>query len=241
MADVLAPRGPDGAGAWSQDGIAFAHRRLSIIDLSAAGAQPFTDTALGLTVVFNGCIYNYPELLEELRQEGYSFAGHSDTEVILKAWHHWGESALEKLHGMFAFAVAERDSGRLILVRDRLGIKPLYLADVDGALRFASTLPALLAGGGIDTSIDRVALHHYLSWHAVVPPPRTILQGVRKLAPGTVMVVERDGERRERRWWGPDWAEHPELEGLDEGQWATLVHEALRRAVRKRMVSDVPV
>ena len=241
MAEVLAPRGPDGSGAWAQGGIALAHRRLSIIDLSPAGAQPFTDPELGLTVVFNGCIYNYPELLEDLRREGYSFAGHSDTEVILKAWHRWGEGALEKLHGMFAIAIAERDSGRLVLARDRLGIKPLYLAEVDGGLRFASTLPALLAGGGIDTSIDRVALHHYLSWHAVVPPPRTILSGVRKLPPATVMIVDSDGTSRERRWWGPDWAEHPELERLDEGQWATLVHEALRRAVRKRMVSDVPV
>ena len=122
-------RGPDGAGAWASEGIALAHRRLSIIDLSPAGAQPFTDPLLGLTVAFNGCIYNYPDLLEELEAEGYTFAGHSDTEVILKAWHRWGEDALDRLHGMFAFAIAERDSGRLILVRDRLGIKPLYLAE----------------------------------------------------------------------------------------------------------------
>ena len=241
MAKAVERRGPDGGGTWSQDGVALSHRRLSIIDLSPAGAQPFTDAQLGLTVAFNGCIYNYPELLEELREEGYAFAGHSDTEVILKAWHRWGEDALHRLHGMFAFAVVERDSGRLVLVRDRLGIKPLYLADVDGALRFASTLPALLAGGGVDTEIDRVALHHYLSWHAVVPAPRTVLQGVRKLAPATVLTLEPDGTRCERRWWGPDWAEHPELDGLDDRDWAVLILEALRRAVRKRMVADVPV
>jgi asparagine synthase (glutamine-hydrolysing) len=241
MAAAVERRGPDGAGSWSHDGIGLGHRRLSIIDLSPAGDQPFTDPQLGLTVAFNGCVYNYPELLDELRGEGYAFAGHSDTEVIAKAWHRWGEAALDRLHGMFAFAIAEHRSGRLVLARDRLGIKPLYLADVDGALRFASTLPALLAGGGVDTSIDRVALHHYLSWHAVVPAPRTILGGVRKLAPATVMTVEPDGTRSERRWWGPDWAEHPELDGLDDRDWAVLVLEALRRAVRKRMVSDVPV
>jgi asparagine synthase (glutamine-hydrolysing) len=241
MAEVLAPRGPDGAGAWAQDGIALAHRRLSVIDLSPAGAQPFTDATLGLTVVFNGCIYNYPHLLDELRRAGYTFAGHSDTEVILKAWHCWGEGALDRLHGMFAFAIVERESGRLVLARDRLGIKPLYLAEGPGVLRFASTLPALLAAGDVDTTIDRVALHHYLSWHAVVPPPRTILAGVRKLPPGTVLTIEADGTRRERRWWGPDWAEHPELDHVDAQGWSTLVLEALRRAVRKRMVSDVPV
>lgn len=241
MGEAVRRRGPDGAGLWAQDGIALAHRRLSIIDLSAAGAQPFTDPELGITVAFNGCIYNYPDLLAELRREGYTFAGHSDTEVIVKAWHRWGEGALDKLHGMFAFAVYERDAERLTLVRDRLGIKPLYLADVEGALRFASSLPALLAGGGVDTDIDRVALHHYLSWHAVVPAPRTILAGVRKLPPATLLRVEADGSRHERSWWGPTWAEHPELDDVTDEGWATLVLEALRRSVRKRMVSDVPV
>lgn len=245
MARELDRRGPDGAGLWAQDGIALGHRRLSIIDLSPAGAQPFTDAKLGLTIAFNGCVYNYPELLAELKAEGYEFAGHSDTEVILKAWHRWGTDAPSKLHGMFAFAIAERDTGRLHLVRDRLGIKPLYLADIsdaDGsALRFASSLPAILAGGGVDTSIDRTALHHYLSWHAVVPPPRTILAGVRKLPPATILTVERDGTRSERRFWAPDWAEHPELDHVGDEGWATLILESLRRAVRKRMVSDVPV
>jgi asparagine synthase (glutamine-hydrolysing) len=241
MAAACDRRGPDGAGLWAQDGVALGHRRLSIIDLSAAGAQPMSDPGLGLTIAFNGCVYNYPELIEELRRDGYHFTGHSDTEVILKAWHRWGEGALERLHGMFAFAIHERDTGRLVLARDRLGIKPLYYAETQGALRFASTLPALLAGGGVDTEIDRVALHHYLSWHAVVPAPRTILQGVRKVAPATVVTIEPDGRRRERRWWSPDWVEHPELDHVDADGWATLVLEALRRAVRKRMVSDVPV
>jgi asparagine synthase (glutamine-hydrolysing) len=193
MAATMGDRGPDGAGAWSQGQAALAHRRLKIIDLSSAGDQPMVDAQLGLTIVFNGCIYNHRELRRELEREGHSFVSTSDSEVILKAHGQWGHRCVERFAGMFAFALYEHDSGRLILARDRLGIKPLYLAEVQGALRFASTLPALLAGGGVNTELDPVALHHYLSWHAVVPAPRTILAGVRKLAPATVMIVEADG------------------------------------------------
>ncbi|KPK06269.1 MAG: asparagine synthase, partial [Betaproteobacteria bacterium SG8_39] len=137
-----------------------------------------TDPALGLTLVFNGCIYNYRALRSELEALGYCFFSEGDTEVVLKAWHAWGAGCCERLQGMFAFAVHERDSGRVILVRDRLGIKPLYIAESPGRLRFASSLPALLAAGGVDTALDPVALNYYLSFHAVVPPPHTILKGV---------------------------------------------------------------
>ena len=133
------------------------------------------------------------ELRAELEGAGYRFFSTSDTEVILKAYHRWGAACVEHFFGMFAFAVAERDTGVLILGRDRLGIKPLYLAETPEPLRFASTLPALLAGGGVDTSIDRVALHHYMTFHSVVPAPRTILAGVRKLPPATVRMIEPDG------------------------------------------------
>ncbi len=155
MCDAMAPRGPDGAGVLARGRFGFGHRRLKIIDLSEAAAQPFTDTALGFTIVFNGCIYNYKELRAELQALGHVFASHGDTEVILKAWAQWGPEAVPRLQGMFAFAIHERDSGRLVLVRDRFGIKPLYLAATAECLRFASTLPALLAAGGVDTSIDR--------------------------------------------------------------------------------------
>ena len=185
MAATMASRGPDGSGSWAHDNVAFAHRRLKIIDLTASGDQPMTDEALGLTVVFNGCIYNHRELRAELEGHGYQFFSTSDTEVILKAYAQWGTGCVEHFAGMFAFALYEHASRRLVLARDRLGVKPLYLADVGGSLRFASTLPALLAGGGIGSEIDPVALHHYLSWHAVVPAPHTILAGVRKLAPAT--------------------------------------------------------
>ena len=186
MQAVLAPRGPDGEGVWIDGPVGLAHRRLAIIDLSPSGAQPMVDEALGLAVVFNGCIYNHRELRAELERAGHVFASTSDTEVLLKGWAAWGEGMLDRLAGMFAFALWERATGRLVLARDRLGVKPLYLADVrTAALRFASTLPALVAGGGVDTAVDPVALHHYLSLHAIVPPPRTILRGVRKLPPAT--------------------------------------------------------
>src|SRR5215216_6641107 len=182
MVESLVPRGPDGQGAWSSGRVAFGHRRLSVIDLSTCGSQPMVDNELGLTAVFNGCIYDYQELRAELEGHGYRFFSHSDTEVILKGFHHWGTDVVDHLHGMFAFVLHERDTGRVVLARDRLGIKPLYLAETPGRrLRFASTLPALLEAGDVDTSIDPVALHHYLTWHAVVPAPRTILNGVRKL------------------------------------------------------------
>jgi asparagine synthase (glutamine-hydrolysing) len=241
MAQTMGDRGPDGAGSWSHDAVALAHRRLKIIDLSSAGDQPMTDPELGLTVVFNGCIYNHRELRAELERDGARFFSTSDTEVILKAYDRWGRDCVTHFKGMFAFAVYEHASRRLLLARDRLGVKPLYLADVDGALRFASTLPALLAGGGVDTELDPVALHHYLSWHAVVPAPHTILRGVRKLAPATTLLVTEDGERDERRYWAPDFGRQERYAGYTKEDWDEAVLEATRAAVKRRMVADVPV
>jgi asparagine synthase (glutamine-hydrolysing) len=240
MSDVLAPRGPDGRGVWTGGSAGLAHRRLSIIDLSERGAQPMVDDALGLTVVFNGIIYNHRELRRELSAAGHSFFSQADTEVLLKGWAEWGEGLLDRLAGMFAFCLVEHASGRAVLARDRLGKKPLYLQELDdGGLRLASSLPALVAAGGVDTRVDPVALHHYLSFHSIVPAPRTILRGVRKLPPATVLVVEPDGARRERRYWDPPFERaHDDWSAAD---WEEAVLEALRVAVRRRMVSDVPV
>ncbi|EHK56632.1 N-acetylglutaminylglutamine amidotransferase [Allomesorhizobium alhagi] len=241
MMESLAPRGPDGSGVVSHGNAGFGHQRLRIIDLSEKAQQPMVDSALGLTIAFNGCIYNYPELRRELEAEGYSFFSHGDTEVILKAWHAWGETCIERFHGMFAFVIQERDSGRIVMVRDRFGIKPLYLAQSGKTLRFASTLPALLKAGGIDTSIDRVALHHYMSFHAVVPPPRTIINGVRKLPPATIRIIEKDGRTTDRRYWDPPYTRHPADSGVSAEEWRDRVLQALRLAVKRRMVADVPV
>jgi asparagine synthase (glutamine-hydrolysing) len=241
MGATMKDRGPDGSGVWSSGPIALTLRRLKIIDLSERGSQPMVDPELGLTITFNGCIYNYPELRQELEKKGYRFFSTSDTEVLLKGYHCWGERFVDRLKGMFAFCIAERETGRVVLGRDRLGIKPLYLSESAGALRFASTVPALLAGGGTDTSIDAAALHHYLMFHSVVPAPRTIFKGVSKLPPATLLVIEPDGSRRELKYWSPSFSRNPAYEGMSAHDWEYAVLEALRTAVERRMVADVPV
>jgi len=241
MADAMAPRGPDAAGVWSQGRVALGHRRLKIIDLSEAGAQPMVDSDLGLAVCWNGCIYNYKQLRRELSEQGYRFFSHSDTEVLLKAYHHWGDRFVDRLYGMFAFAIVERDSGRVLLGRDRLGIKPLYLSETTSRIRFASSLPALLAGGDVDTHIDAVALHHYMTFHSVVPAPRTILRGVSKVPPASLVAIEPDGRRTTTTYWAPDFTRKDEHADWSERDWEDAVLESLRVAVDRRLVADVPV
>ncbi len=239
MTAALHRRGPDGWGLHASGRTALGHRRLKIIDLSDRAAQPMIDPELGLAAVFNGCIYNYRELRRQLSAAGYRFFSDSDSEVLLKAYHRWGVGCVDHFLGMFAFAVLERDSGLLVLGRDRLGIKPLYLSQTGHRLRFASTLPALLAAGGVDTAIDPVGLHHYLSFHSVVPAPRTILAGVEKLPPATVRTVHPDGRREDREYWRPAFSRGGP--GLDVADWPGAVLDALRLAVERRMVADVPV
>ncbi|MGH3782413.1 MAG: N-acetylglutaminylglutamine amidotransferase [Pseudonocardiaceae bacterium] len=239
MTAALHRRGPDGWGIHAGGATALGHRRLKIIDLSERATQPMVDPELGLAAVFNGCIYNYRELRGELGAAGYRFFSDSDTEVLLKAYHRWGTSCVDHFLGMFAFAVLERDSGRLALGRDRLGIKPLYLSQTPSRLRFASTLPALLAAGGVDTAIDPVGLHHYLSFHSVVPAPRTILTGMQKLPPATVRTVHPDGRHEDREYWRPAFSRGGR--GRNITDWPGAVLDALRLAVQRRMVADVPV
>ena len=241
MTALQQARGPDGYGVSVSPGKAFGHRRLKIMDLSDAAQQPMVDPQLGLGIVFNGAVYNHPELRKELEALGYVFYSHGDTEVLLKAYHAWGPDFVQRLNGMFAFAIWERDSGRVLLGRDRLGIKPLYYAELGGGLRFASTLPALLVGGGVDTSIDPLALNHYLSFHAVVPAPHTLFAGVRKLAPGSLMTIEADGRRSERRFWSLDYSRDAADEKRSFEEWREILLDALRAAVKRRLVADVPV
>ena len=241
MADVLAPRGPDASGVVVRGNVGLGHRRLRILDLSDRSQQPMVDADLGLSLVFNGCIYNFRELRAELAEKGYRFFSDGDTEVILKAWHAWGEDCVSRFHGMFAFVLHERDSGRLVMARDRFGIKPLYLAETGGALRFASSLPAIVKAGGVDTSIDVEALHNYMTFHAVVPPPRTILSGVRKLPPAIVRVYRRDGGFEDRRYWDPPYSRRAGDGAITRRDWQEQLLEALRTAVKRRMIADVPV
>ncbi|WP_102960554.1 N-acetylglutaminylglutamine amidotransferase [Mangrovicella endophytica] len=241
MGNCLARRGPDGTGIVLRGRVGFGHRRLKIIDLTENSAQPMEDPDLGLTLAFNGCIYNYPELRRELEGLGYRFFSHGDTEVILKAYHAWGRDCVKRFHGMFAFAIHERDSGRVLLARDRFGIKPLYLSHTAERLLVASSLPSIIAAGGIDTSIDRVALHHYMTFHAVVPAPLTILTGVRKLPPATTRLVQPDGSFDDETYWAPAFGPQPGDAAMTARDWEDAVLERLRRAVERRMVSDVPV
>jgi len=234
-----ARRGPDACGQMMRGRVGLGHQRLKIIDLSHRSAQPMVDPELGLDLVFNGCIYNYQPLREELERLGYRFFSGGDTEVILKAYHAWGIDCVQRFKGMFAFALHERESGRAVLARDRFGIKPLYYSQTPQRLRFSSTLPGIVAAGDVDTSVDPEALQFYMSWHAVVPPPWTILKGVRKLAPATVRVVEEDGSFTEHVYWNPAFGHDSEKRRPQE--WQELLLASLRAAVERRMVADVPV
>ncbi|WP_236201711.1 N-acetylglutaminylglutamine amidotransferase [Pseudomonas pseudonitroreducens] len=239
----LAPRGPDAWGFHSEGPVALGHRRLKIMDLAEASGQPMIDTSLGLSLVFNGAIYNYPELRGELEALGYRFFSGGDTEVLLKGYHAWGEQLLPRLNGMFAFAIWERDKRRLFIARDRLGIKPLYLSQTGKRLRFASSLPALLKGGDIDPALDPVALNHYLNFHAVVPAPRTLLAEVQKLPPATWMTIDADGHTERQRWWTLDYGPLPDERELTLDDWEDRLLSSLRDAVsvRQRAAREVGV
>lgn len=239
MTTAMRPRGPEGQGVVGYGRYAFGHRRLKIIDLSDRGRQPMDDPLLGLTLVFNGCIYNHKQLRGDLEAKGYQFFSTSDSEVILKAYHAWGDRCVEKFNGMFAFAIYERESGRVFMARDRLGIKPLYYQKSPGALRFASTLPALIKGRRGNLDIDANALHHYMMFHSVVPAPRTIIKGVCKLSPAACITFEPHGTTRERRYWDLDYDRELPLKNEDEIKEALL--EQLRNAVSRRLIADVPV
>jgi len=236
----LERRGPDHEGRWVRGSVALGHRRLSVIDLSDASNQPWVDEALGLALVFNGAIYNYKELRAELIQQGQRFVSDGDTEVVLKAYAAWGEAFVSRLHGMFAIAIWDTGRRQLLVARDRFGIKPFYYSQSRERFRFASSPQALLAGGGVDTSIDSVALHHHFTLHAVVPAPRTLFRGIRKLPPAHVMVVDEHGHDRLYPYWQLH-AASPSVP-RSEDEWLEATRAALVKAVqRRRIIADVPV
>ncbi len=241
MTAAMAARGPDASGMFLQGSAALGHRRLKIIDLSERAQQPMIDNDLGLAIVYNGAIYNYKDLKKELETRGYRFFSTGDTEVILKAYHAWGEACVERFNGMFAFAIRERDSGRVVLARDRLGIKPLYYTKLPDGLRFASSLPALLAHRHVDTEIDAAALHHYMTFHSVVPPPRTILKGVRKLPPAHILTLDPDGSLHSSCYWRLDFEPDPEEARYGFETWKERLRHELEAAIQRRLTADVPV
>ena len=240
MMAKLEKRGPDHAGSFSDGGLMFGHRRLAIIDLSYKSSQPMVDAESGLALVFNGTIYNHPELRAQLKAKGHHFFSEGDTEVILKAYAEWGEDAPKHLHGMFAFAIWVMRKKTLFVARDRMGIKPLYYAADGKRFRFASNTQALLTTPGIDTGLDPLAIHNLFSLHAVVPAPRTVLNGIRKLQPAHSLTIHADGRQELKRYWNLV-ARRP-AEPRTEQEWIDAVHESLKTAVRRRNnIADVPV
>lgn len=240
MLDRLEKRGPDHVGSFSDGSLAFGHRRLSIIDLSEKANQPMVDPHTGLALVFNGSIYNHPELREQLKAKGHQFYSSGDTEVILKAYAEWGEECVTRFKGMFAFAIWHTKDKYLFIARDRMGIKPLYYAETDHGIRFASNTQALLQYDDIDTTLDPLALHNLFTLHAVVPAPRTVLKGIRKLQPAHSLRIDADGKQTLKRYWTLD-ATRP-AEPRSEQEWVEAIHESLKTAVKRRNnIADVPV
>ncbi len=243
MRETLAHRGPDGAGTWvDEDGrIGLGHRRLSILDLSSAAAQPMASRDGRYHLVFNGEIYNHSELRRELAAIGHTTwrTDHSDTEVLLHAFAEWGIACLHRLRGMFAFALWDAVERELWLVRDRIGIKPLYYSVHHGRIVFASEIKALLEDAQQAREVDEESLYHYLSFLAV-PAPRTLFAGIRKLAGGTWLRVTASGDVREQRYWDA-WDGVEPLVGHSDDEIAARLLDGLRDSVRARKVSDVPV
>jgi asparagine synthase (glutamine-hydrolysing) len=243
MLDALAHRGPDGHGIVEYptaqgSRVLLGHRRLAIID-PEGGKQPMCDAEAGLAITFNGEIYNFRELRDELAACGYRFALHSDTEVLLRAYQHWGERVVERLRGMFAFAIWDARSERLFLARDRFGEKPLFLCEAHGGLYFASEIKALLELPFAKPGVNLSAVWDFLAYR-YVPGPKTLFEGVRKLPPGTSAVWEK-GKLTERRYWAPPDGEQDE--GRETRDARQAVPEFLSRlddAVKLQMVSDVP-
>jgi len=241
MLDSLAHRGPDGRGTAryvtaSGDRVLLGHRRLAIID-PEGGHQPMRDDAAGLAITFNGEIYNFRELRAQLEACGYRFNVHSDTEVLLRAYQHWGDKVVERLRGMFAFAIWDSQRQRLFLARDRFGEKPLFMHHDAGGFYFASEIKALLQLPGPRPAVNLSAVWDFLAYR-YVPGPKTLFDGIRKLPPATCAIWEK-GKLTQRRYWiAPDrQARAADPRGGDVVQ-GFLEH--LDQAVKMQMVSDVP-
>jgi len=240
MVGTLRPRGPDAQGIHIEPGIALGHQRLSIQDLSDRGAQPMVLRSGGPVIAFNGEVYNFLELKKELSAANeHVFRGHSDTEVILHVYDAWGLEGLKRLEGIFAFSLWDPIRRRLILMRDRLGVKPLYYANSNYGLAFGSEIKAVLAAGGVDTSLNEQAFAEYL-WYGNSYEERSLYRGVQALKPGHWMIIENGGERIEPWWRIEEWLERAPTANTPQ-EAAVQVREALDASVKRQLVADVPV
>jgi asparagine synthase (glutamine-hydrolysing) len=240
MCASIAHRGPDDQGVRIAEGVALGSRRLSIIDI-AGGNQPIRNEDGTLWIVFNGEIYNYPELRPELISLGHEMYTHSDTECVLHAYEQWGEDFLSHLNGMFGLAIWDVRRRVLTLARDRMGIKPMYYTRLGRQLVFGSELKALLAHPGVPRDIDHAAVAQYLSLE-YVPSPRSILKGVDKLPPGHVLRWRQsDGGIEMKKWWDVELESSEGVKEPDLDSCAADLRAALKEAVRKELVADVPI
>lgn len=237
MTDTLKPRGPDGAGAWLDPGVALGHRRLSIIDIQG-GAQPMAVRNGQFHVVYNGEIYNYVELKAALEARGCLFQTHSDTEVLLQQYAEDGEACLSRFDGIFAFALWEPERRRLFLARDRIGVKPLYYCVVRGELVFASELKALLRHPDVGRELDMLSMSKFMTL-GFIPAPHTIFRGIHKLEPGACLTFDEHGLTK-RVYWDIPLQDRPVL-GQTGEECAAQIRDLLADAVRKQLRSDVPV
>jgi asparagine synthase (glutamine-hydrolysing) len=243
MTERLSHRGPDELGIWSDPdaGVYLGHRRLSIIDLSSRGRQPMISNCGNYVITYNGEVFNYKELRIQLLQEGYSFTGGSDTEVVLAACVVWGvRNAIERLIGMFAFSLLDRRERRLSLVRDRIGIKPLYWHFTSGRIAFASELKALRAMPDWKPEVDRHALASYLR-HAYVPTPATIYSGVSKLPPGSILTWMPGQSPEIEQYWNPLSQNDLSNHSMSDDEAIDTLDTLLGDAIKRRMISDVPL
>src|SRR5688572_5851080 len=236
MAGAIIHRGPDESGYFANEGIGLAFRRLRIIDL-ATGSQPIANEDGSVVVICNGEIYNYRELREELKSRGHRFSTSSDTEVLVHLYEEFGERLLQRLNGMFAFALWDQRRKRLLLARDPVGIKPLLYSETKDAFLFGSEMGAIAASGQLDSTIDPVGLHLYLSWGAV-PAPRTIYRQVRRLPPAHFLIWE-NGRIRLQRYWHPLQGEDAPPSSFEEARQG--LRNLLDDSVRRQIVSDVPL
>jgi asparagine synthase (glutamine-hydrolysing) len=242
MRDTLIHRGPDDQGAWcSPDGrVALGHRRLSIVDLSAAGHQPMCNEDGDVWIVYNGEVYNHESLRRELEAAGHVYRSRTDTETVLHLYEEIGPRCVERLDGMFAFAIWDGRKGQLFLARDRLGVKPLYYRLTSDALIFGSEVRAILRHPAVSAELDEESFFHYLTF-AFVPAPRTIYSGIDKVAPAERVLVSRDGSVERDRYWSPFSPEAAAASAsMSDRAAEEHVLELLRSSVRKRMMSDVP-
>ncbi|MDV7339810.1 asparagine synthase (glutamine-hydrolyzing) [Terasakiella sp. A23] len=244
MTDTLLHRGPDGGDVWvdGETGVGLGHRRLAIIDLSEAGHQPMTSEDGRFVMVYNGEVYNAEDLRPELLEKGYSFKGHSDTEVMINGFSEWGvEATIEKLIGMFAIALWDMKERRFYLIRDRLGIKPIFWSDTGTHLLFGSELKALYAHPNCPKNINRGAIAAYLR-HNCIPAPHSIIENVHKLMPGHMLVREFDGTQTIKPFWSlENVVKNREIFQGSETEAVDELENLLKDAVKRRMVSDVPL